>query len=299
MTPVTPLPPPSSPQTRKAHRPIRPPEAIDGLGNSPAAAPLYSALVTATPTARAKQLARRLYRDRSLPKDLGTSIGLGDCLLRDGDGDHRATVEAYWLVRQRAAEYRLAAEQAGLLAAIEPIALDRRNRPGGAADVLRLQAAELAAKATMDDSQAALVEAQHALALRIGASADAIWPLASTLPHTGAYDLKLEVQPAGLRDLWPVERLAAIVPGCEREVQDRAAAVVDAEAARAEALDRYGFGGATIDQAIDGVTELAEQTSAFLEAVSAYNRAIVEYATTVLRPGTSANKLAAALVARP
>ena len=161
---------------------------MDGLGDSAAAATLYSALAAAMPTARAKQLAAMLYREAPCRRTLGKPIGLGDCLLRDGNVDHRATVEAYWLVRQRAAECQLAAEQAGLLAAIEPVARERRNQPSGAADRLRLQAAQLAAKATIDDSHAALVEAQYALALRSGALADAAWPLASTIPHTGAYD---------------------------------------------------------------------------------------------------------------
>jgi len=294
MVPVNPLPMPSGPRTRKTNKPpIRPPEAIDGFGHSPAVAPLYPTLVAAMPPARAKQLAVMLYEDRSLPKDAGKPIGLGDCLLRDGDVDHRATVEAYWLVRQRAAEFQVAAEQAGLLAAIEPVVLERRNQPSGAADMLRLQTAQLAAKATMDDSRVALIEAQYALALRIGALADAAWSLASTLPHTGDYDLKLEVQPVSLRESWPVERLAAMVPGLKQSVQERAAAVVDADAARVDAIDRYALGGVAIGQAIEGVDEQAEQTFAFLEAVSKYNRA------TVLRPGTPASKLAAALVARP
>lgn len=168
LVPVNPLPMPSGPNAQDEPT-DSPPEAIDGLGNSAAAATLYSTLHGMAPTARAKQLAEMLYREDSLPKTLGTPIGLGNCLLRDGDADHRATVEAYWLVRQRAAECQLAAEQAGLLAAIEPIARERRHQPSGAADRLRLQAAELAAKATIDDSHAALVEAQYALALRSGA----------------------------------------------------------------------------------------------------------------------------------
>ncbi|MFZ1936792.1 MAG: hypothetical protein WCB27_00880 [Thermoguttaceae bacterium] len=300
MAPVNMLLAPSGPKTRKTNKPpIRPPEAIDGFGRSSAVAPLYPTLVAVMPPARAKQLAVMLYEDRSLPKDAGMPIGLGDCLLRDGDVDHRATVEAYWLVRQRAAECQVAAEQAGLLATIEPVVLERRNQPSGAADMLRLQTAQLAAKATMDDSRVALIEAQYALALRIGALADAAWPLASTLPHTGDYDLKLEVQPVSLRESWPVERLAAMVPGLKQSVQERAAAVVDADDARVSAIDRYAHGGVAIDQAIEGVDEQTKQTFAFLGAVSAYNRAIAEYATTVLRPNIPANKLAAALVPRP
>ena len=40
-------------------------------------------------------------------------------------------------------------------------------------------------------------------------------------------------------------------------------------------------------EAIDGVAEQTEQTLAFLEAISAYNRAIAEYATAVLPPERS------------
>ncbi len=133
VVPIDTLPTPSKPIQRKTHKPIRPPAVMDGVGGAMAtASPLYSALVAATPAARTKQLAVTLYWDRSLPTDAGKPIGLGDCLLRDGDVDHRATVEAYWLVRQRAAEYQLVAQQADLLNAIEPVALDRRNtRLGG------------------------------------------------------------------------------------------------------------------------------------------------------------------------
>jgi hypothetical protein len=299
VVPIDTLPTPSTPTSRKTNKPIRPPAAMDGLGGSAAAAPLYSALVAAMPAARAKQLALTLYWDRSLPKGAGKPIGLGDSLLRDGDIDHWATVEAYWLVRQRAAEYQLVAEQVASLDAIGPVALQRRNEPSGAADMLRLQTAQLAAKAMLSDSRVALVQAQYRLALRIGALADADWPLASTVPHTGGYLLKLEAQPDSLAESWPVRRLAATMPALGQNVQERAAAVVDADAARADAIDKYALGGAAIERAIESVTEQTAQTFAFLEAVSAYNRAIAEYATTVLPPGTPAQKLVAALVAKP
>ena len=129
--------------------------------------------------------------------------------------------------------------------------------------------------------------------------ADAAWPLASTVPHTGRYDLKIESQPPSLAESWPVRRLAAMVPGLGQNVQERAAAVVDADAARVAAIDRYAVGGATIDQAIEGVSEQTEQTSAFLDVVAAYNSAIAEYVTTVLPPGTSPNKFVTALVTKP
>jgi hypothetical protein len=145
----------------------------------------------------------------------------------------------------------------------------------------------------------ALVEAQFALALRIGAVADAVWPLASTVPHSGGYDPKVNNQPQSLTQSWTVQRLLATIPGLGESVQQHAAAVVDADAARVAAIDKYAAGGAAIEQVIGGVAEQTEQTRAFLDAMAAYNRAIAEYATTVLPPGTPAGKLAAALVTRP
>jgi hypothetical protein len=177
--------------------------------------------------------------------------------------------------------------------------LERRNQPAGAADMLRLQAAQLAAKAAMRDGHVALIEAQYILALRIGALTDPAWPLASTVPHSGGYLLKLEAQSQSLAESWPVRRLAATMPGLGQSVQQRAAAVVDADAARVATAEKYAGGGATIQQVIEGIAEQTEQTAAFLEAVDVYNRAIAEYATIVLPLGTPADKLVAALVAKP
>jgi hypothetical protein len=299
--PVVPLDslPPAVPRT--ANKPaVRPPAAMGGLGGAaPGPTPLYPALATVMPAARAKQLALAVYADGSLPQGSGKPISLADCLLRDGNGTHRATIEAFWLVRQRAAQYQLLAGQAKLLDALGQIVLDRRNESSGAADMLRVRAAQLATQAMMRDAHVALVEAQFALALRIGAVADAAWPLASTVPHSGGYDPKVNNQPQSLTQSWTVQRLLATIPGLGESVQQHAAAVVDADAARVAASDKYAAGGAAIEQVIGGVAEQTEQTSAFLDAMAAYNRAIAEYATTVLPPGTPAGKLAAALVTKP
>ena len=105
--------------------------------------------------------------------------------------------------------------------------------------------------------------------------------------------------PPAVAESWPVRRLAAMIPVLVENVQQHAAAVVEADAARVAAAEKYRTGGAAIYQAIKGVAEQTEQTFAFLEATTAYNRAIAEYATTVLPPGTPPNKLVAALVAKP
>ncbi len=263
------------------------------------ATPRYAALADVAPAARAKQLAVALHDNRTLPKDAGSPIRLSDCLLRDAGGDRRATIEAYWLVRQRTAEYQVLAGQVELLDGLVPAVLERRSQPTGAADMLRLHSAQLNGRAALREAQIALIKSQYALALRIGALAETAWPLASTSPHTGSYLLKLEAQPRGLAESWPVRRLAATLPGLGENVQSRAAMAIEADAARAETVQQYTSGGATIDQTLGAIAEQAEQTTAFLVSLTDYNRAIAEYATTVLPAGTPSDKLAAALVTKP
>jgi hypothetical protein len=137
------------------------------------------------------------------------------------------------------------------------------------------------------------------LALHIGAVADATWPLASTVPHSGSYLLKVDAQPPSVAQSWPVRRLAATVPALGESVCQHATAVVEADAARAVAAEQYRLGAATINQTLEGIAEQGEQTTAFLVSLTEYNRAIAEYALTVLPPGTSADKLVASLVVKP
>jgi hypothetical protein len=296
-TPLDALPPATPVIERTANKP-RPAASIADAAAA-IATPLYPALVTAQPGARAKQLTLVLHWDRSLPEGVGKPLSLPDCLQRDGSADRCATIAAYWLVRQRAAQYQLLAGQAELLESLSPVVLERYKSPSGPADGLRLHAAQRATQAMMREAHVALVEAQYALALRIGAVAEADWPLASTSPHSGSYLLKLDAQPPALTQSWAVRRLAATVPGLSESVLQRAAAVVDADTARVAAAERYASRLASIDQLLDSVAGQTEQTSAFLESLTAYNRAIAEYAVTVLPPGVPPAKLAAALVAKP
>ncbi len=289
--PLAPLEPLAPPQTRTAKKPVTEGER----GNSP----LYAALRDVAPAVRAKQLTAALHGDRSLPEGIGRPISLADCLLRDPGVDRLATIEAYWRLRERAAEYQLYVEQADLFEALVPLALERRSEPSGPTEMLRLQAAQLAAKARVRDAHVALVEAQYALAVRVGAGADAVWPLAATPPHSGSYLLMLESQPRAVLESWPVRRLAATIPACAAAVQQQAEAVVEADAARADAAERYRTGRVAVDSAIEGVAAQTRQSLAMLAALSDYNRAIAEYVLAVMPSGTPAHRLAAALVLKP
>ena len=289
---------PPAPQPRTANKPVMG-DQQQGATSEIAASPLYPALVHATPAARAKQLTVALHWDRSLPQGIGKPMSLADCLLRDPGSDRRATIEAYWRVRQRAAEYQVLAEQVTLLEGLMPVALERRNEPSGAAAMLRLKGAQLATQASLGDAHAALVEAQYALAMRIGATGEGAWPLASTVPHSGSYLLRLDAQPQSIIESWPIRRLATTIPALSESVQQHAAAVVEADAARVAAAEKYRLGGAPIEQAIDGITAQTQETLAVLSALTDYNRAIAEYVLTVMPPATPADRLVAALVVKP
>ena len=280
-----------SASTRTANKPV--------VETAAAVSPLYPALADAAPAARAKQLTAVLHWDRSLPEAAGKPLSLADCLVRDPGADRRATIEAYWVVRQRAAEYQVRAQQVELLEALIPMVLEHRKDPSGATDMLRAHAAQLAAQASLREAHAALIESQYALALRIGATGEAAWPLASTIPHSGSYLLKVDAQPKALAESWPVRRLTAVIQSQSLSIQQSAAVVVEADAVRTAAAEQYRAGNGSIDAAIEGVSAQTQETLTLLQVLTDYNRAIADYVITVLPPSIPATRLVAALVVKP
>ncbi len=270
-----------------------------GLGARPdAAGARYAALVAASPAARTKQLTAGIYADLGAPAGAGKPISLIECLYR-ANSDRLSTIKAYWLLRQRQAQYRTLLDQKEMLAAIEQTVVGHRSDTTGAADMLRLQSARMATEAAISQAQVALIEAQYALALRIGTVAETAWPLASTAPHTGSYLLKQRLQPPGVIQSWPVQRLIATIPRLTDAIMGRASAVVEADSARTAAIDGYRSGRPGIDAVLAAIAGQTEETSALLTCVTEYNAAIAEYSLTVLQPGCPADKLAASLVMKP
>ncbi len=268
-------------------------------GAAPSASLLYPALADAAPAVQAKQLSIALDSDRSLPQGSGQPLSLAECLRREGGLNRRATIDAYWLVWQRAAQRQTFVRQSEMLAALAPVVLEHRLQPAGPTEMLRLHASQTAAEAEVRQAQTALVEAQYALAARIGATADAAWPLASTVPHSGRYLMKLELQPQSLVASWPVRRLAATLPGLGENVQQAAAAVIAADAARVAAAEQYGAGAVPFEQVLEGISRQTEQTLAFLGRLTEYNREIAEYVLTVFPAAGSSDQLVTALVVNP
>jgi hypothetical protein len=260
---------------------------------------LYPALVKAAPAVRTRQLTVALHWDRALPEGMGYAMTLADCLTRDPGTDRRATIAAYWLVRQRAAEYQVHAQQVEWLEALTPVVLEQRTKATGPADMLRLRSAQLTAKASLHEAHAALVEAQYALAVHVGATNDQAWPIATTIPHSGRYQLRLDSQPKSLVDSWPVRRLAATIPALGESVQQHAEAVVEADVARVAAAEKYRSGRGTIDEAIESALTQTRETAAILSTLTDYNRALADYVLTVVPPGTPASRLVSSLVVKP
>jgi hypothetical protein len=264
---------------------------------------LYPALLAASPSVRAKQLALALHWDRSLPEGVGKPMTMEDCLSRQSgaagradSGARRATVEAFWTARQRAAEYQAVAQEIEFLDNLVPAVLQRRANPEGAAAMLYLRVARQKAKADSQEAHVALIEAQFELALRTQSAAESLWPLPSTSPHAGQYQLNLEAQPRSLVQSWPMRRLAAAIPAYGTSVQEHAASVVAADNARAKAIEKFTAGNLPIEQVLEDVAGQTQQTFDFLQTLTDYNRSIAQYALAVLPPDASPTRIASALV---
>jgi hypothetical protein len=288
--------PGNSPRGReRTNNPVAasPASALADAGSSTA---LYPALVESTPSVRSKELTLALHWDRSLPEGAGRPMTLEECLSRQAGGDRRATVEAFWIARQRAAEYQAMSQEIEFLENLMPLVLERRSRPEGAAAMLYLRAVRQSDKANLQEAQAALIEAQFELALRTQTAAEGQWPLPSTPPHAGQYSLNLEAQPRALVQSWPMRHLAAAIPAYCTSVQEHAASVVAADAARAKAVEKYAAGNMPFQQVLEEVDGQTRQTFDFLQTLTEYNRSIAQYALAVLPPDAQPTRIAAALV---
>jgi hypothetical protein len=247
-----------------------------------------------SPTARAKLLTQALSGDGASSE--GKPVALIDCLQLSAGGNRLAMVDAYWIAWKRSAQYKNHAAEADYLNKLSTLVLEHRNQPTGPTEMLRVQAALMAAKAAMRDAQVAEIEAQYALALRIGAVADTAWPRPITMPHSNRYQLGLESLPRRVAESLPMRRLAATIPAAGESLWQRAEAVAAAEDARTAALEQYRTGQATIDQVLDLVASQTEQTSAFLDSLIDYNQTIAEYVVAAYPASASAEQLAESMV---
>ncbi len=268
----------------------------------PLAPMLYSALHTAAPSGRAKQLASSLHSDWALPDRTCQPLPLRSALSAAPAGQRRAVIEAYWLARQKAAEYQVLLQQVQWLEEYADRAADGTLSAGQrltAFNAQRLTAFKEDAQANLRRSHAELVQAQYRLAAVVSISTAHALPWPTTLPHAGGYQLRLESQPLELTRSRTVQRLAALVPALAETVRNKADSVVAADAARAKMAESFRSGSGSLSELLSLTSQQMAETLDFLRTLTAYNLAIADYALAVMPAEVPSHTLAAALVAEP
>jgi hypothetical protein len=280
-----------------APRMVQRPTGSEGQTSAAASsAAMYPALISVPAGARVKHLSTALHWNRSLPQDAGRPAELEECLRGLSGPDRRSVIDAYWIARQRAAEYQVLVGQAELIEQIVPLALEHRRQPTGALDMLRLHTARLACEADMAGAQVDLLQSLFELTRRTGRALDGPWVVPATAPHAGQYLLKLDAQRPEVVKQPAMQRLAAAVPALSDALREQAAAVVEADSVRAATTTAYQLSGRNIDQLLTTVRSQTVETFAFLQMLTAYNQAIAEYALTVLPSAISGEQLVQTLV---
>ena len=260
-----------------------------------AAAGLYPGLINEEPAVQAKLLSASLHWTETLGDDAGEPIELKDCLSVISATNRGGLIDDYWTACQRAAEYQVLRTKANLL---DQLLLSAPAEGEGSvrnAQRSRLTAAQTSARAELLEAQMNLLAAQFELTRWLG-RLDSPWLLPSTSPHSGPYLLKLDAQPPELVETWAVKRLAATIPARSMSVQHHAAAVIEADSARAAVAAAYAEGTRPVDDVLMSIDRQTTETLAFLATLSEYNKSIGEYALTVLPATVPGDRLVETLV---
>jgi hypothetical protein len=158
--------------------------------------------------------------------------------------------------------------------------------------MLKLRTACLTVEAERAEAEADWTMAISQLAGVAGSGTEKTARQAISVPFVGRFPL-----PASSPDRsWPRRRLEATIPRWEEAIIDQATAVLEADALRTAATADFLAGRSSVERVFAGIEVQARETSAFLRAVTAYNRAIAQYATITLPANTEAEKLVAALM---
>jgi hypothetical protein len=267
---------------------------------------LYQALLEVNAPARVQKLSGLLHWDRSLPSDTGQPTPLADCLRSVAAQQRLAVVAAYWRTRERAARYQVLNDQFEQLNALSTVVIGKRGQQGMAEAGVRLQAARLAAQASVLEAHVALLNAEFELTQSAGRRVEDPWLLPATPPQSGRYVVGGADAPGGPGHHWG--KMVTLRHG---ELEERADAVIRADALRAELVNETRqtaaksaphAGRAAADQAspldrlLWAIARQTDQTLTFLHELTDYNSAIARYVLAILPPGTSNDELVKKLV---
>ena len=259
-------------------------------------ASLHASLVGLTPGVQAKRLTALLHGGvRTIVPD-AEAVDLEACLDGVSGGNRRSVIEAYWEASLRVAEYQVYRTRVAFLAELgKAVTLGAVGTPDA---VARLKRAQLDAKANLLEAEARLLDARYELTKRCGRSLDGPWLVPATLPHAGDYRLHLESMPRQLAESWTLKELAAIIPALNSSLKARAAAVIEADSRRMQAMNAYGAGQARFSHVLSAVDQQAEECLEFLNVLATYNQSIAEYVTVVVPETLPKEQLVATLVVR-
>jgi len=285
---------PLQPPPSNATAPSFGPQRVQRPTITAAESSLYPALMEHAPAKRAQELTSLLHWDRGLPEDLGKAVTLAECLAVVASEERRQAIEAFWITREWVARYQVAAAKVEQLDALQAHTVSLVAQPGGPETMLRLRTARLLAKSEMHSTRMQLETAQARLMRLMKQSGDGEWLRGATTPHGGRYQLRLEA--LGADAPLKVRELARSIPTLHRTLEERAASVVMSDAARADVTNQYLASTPQVDLPLDAIQRQAEETLAFLDVVTRYNREIANYALHVLPANATSDQLVSSLV---
>jgi hypothetical protein len=277
--------------------------SVDGAGHGD-----YQGLLDYDPARQAQELTKYLHWDHVLPPDLGESVELVACLERVPAPKRRAVIAAYWNTRQQMALYQVLSTSSSSLTELGPKLLALGNVPGGPAAMVRLQSARLAAQAAVLDQHIQLLSAQYELMQLLESSPNQPWPLPTTPPHGGNYDVadrKGQVYHSGEQTGVGLDQQTSLgVAGTRvlllhNELAQRARALVLADEFRALHAPAEQRHPAEVDEQLRSIDRQIRATEAFLSTLSNYNLSVADYILPLLPAGTPAKGVVKMLVVEP
>ncbi len=258
---------------------------------------LYQGYIDAPQAERVQKLANVLHWDRNLPGDAGEPTTLAESLRGVAAPQRLSVIAAFWRARERAARYQALTERLEQLNTLPTIAFGARDQPGMGEAGVRLEAARRAAQAAIADAQVLLLAAEFELTQAAGRRLDEAWLLPSTPPQSGRYLLGAADRGNARARHW-----SELVRLEHEKLQERADAVIQADAHRAAVVNEARQGAAEaasaadepilLDTALRAVVRQNQRTQAFLQDLTGYNIAIARYALSMLPADISSDELA-------
>jgi hypothetical protein len=230
----------------------------------------FKPVIADEPRDSASQLAAVLFTDNKPAVLHGQPLRLVDCLRSASPSRRLEAIIAYWNARHEAAIVQLYILRQQWLESLKP-AIAAQNPPSPIT-MLVLRAARTAVDAQLVDSQADCLAADFELAITAEAPTDKGPPLPTSIPFAGHFPIVLAAAKP-----WSVRQLESKISGEETTINAHAAAVTMSDAARAAVTADFLSGRTTAEHVLAAIDVQANETVAFIDQLTEYNREIARY----------------------